>query len=98
MAELTDDKSLPKDERKRLYVVKAGSKSDAAKLVKLADKISNLRDIAAAPRAEWSRERREAYFHWAKEVVDGLRGINPDLEAAFDQAYMTGLRSVRTAA
>lgn len=87
VAEVTDDKSLPKEERKRLQVVKAGSKSDAAKLVKLADKISNLRDIANVPPADWSVERRQAYFDWAAEVVSCLRGTNIALEAAFDAAF-----------
>lgn len=98
VAEVTDDKSLPKEERKRLQIVKAGSKSHAAKLVKLADKISNLRDIATAPPADWPLERRENYFHWAKKVVDGLRGSNSALEAEFDHAYEQGLRSLTTAA
>jgi guanosine-3',5'-bis(diphosphate) 3'-pyrophosphohydrolase len=98
VAEVTDDKSLPKEERKRLQVAKASSKSRAARLVKLADKISNLRDIAAAPPAGWSTERRENYFHWAKEVVEGLRGVSPELEAAFDRAYADGLRVIRDAA
>lgn len=98
VAEVTDDKSLPKEERKRLQVASANSKSDAAKLVKLADKISNLRDIAAAPPADWPVERREAYFHWAKDVVDKLRGVSPALEQVFDETYQVGLRSVRAAA
>jgi len=98
VSEVTDDKSLPKEERKRLQVAKAASKSREAKLVKLADKISNLRDIAAAPPHDWSLERREAYFHWAKKVVDGLRGVNPALEAIFDKTYEQGLRSIRAAA
>src|SRR5690606_33544112 len=97
VAEVTDDKSLPKEERKQLQVTKARKKSDAAKLVKLADKISNLRDIAAAPPADWSVERREAYFIWAKQVVDEMRGANAMLEAAFDEAFEQGLRSVRNA-
>jgi GTP diphosphokinase / guanosine-3',5'-bis(diphosphate) 3'-diphosphatase len=98
VAEVTDDKSLPKAERKRLQVSKAASKSRAAKLVKLADKISNLRDIAVSPPLDWPLERREAYFHWAKDVVEGLRGENSALEAAFDEAYEVGLRTVRAAA
>ena len=96
--EVTDDKSLPKEERKRLQVTKAAGKSDAAKLVKLADKISNLRDIATSPPADWSAERREAYFHWAKDVVDGLRGVSPALEAIFDEVYEQGLSVIRAAA
>lgn len=85
VAEVTDDKSLPKAERKRLQVAKAGAKSPEAKLVKLADKISNLRDILAVPPANWGEERKREYFEWAINVVDGLRGVNPQLEAAFDE-------------
>jgi guanosine-3',5'-bis(diphosphate) 3'-pyrophosphohydrolase len=97
VAEVTDDKSLPKGERKRLQVVKAASKSAPAKLVKLADKISNLRDIAASPPSGWSTERRENYFHWAKEVVGRMRGVHAGLEAVFDQTYIQGLSTVRGA-
>lgn len=62
VAEVTDDKTLPKEERKRLQVAKAATKSDEAKLVKIADKISNLRDIVVSPPADWSVERRQNYF------------------------------------
>ena len=91
VAEVTNDESLPKAEQKRLQVAKAASKSRAAKLVKLADKISNLRDLAATPPAGWSRERRLEYYRWSRDVVAGLRGVNPALEQAFDEAYERGL-------
>lgn len=84
--EVTDDKSLPKAERKRLQIVHAGEISQRAKLVKLADKICNLRDIAHSPPAGWSLERQQAYFDWARAVVDGLRGVHPELERLFDEA------------
>ncbi|HWT37705.1 MAG TPA: HD domain-containing protein [Paraburkholderia sp.] len=87
VAEVTDDKTLPKAERKRLQVELAPTISGKAKLVKLADKICNLRDIAACPPADWPVERKREYFDWAKAVVDGLRGVHPVLEAAFDRAY-----------
>ena len=87
--EVTDDKSLPKAERKRLQVVHAGEISQRAKLVKLADKICNLRDIAHSPPAGWSLERQQAYFDWARAVVDGLRGVHPELERLFDEAWKT---------
>ena len=87
VAEVTDDTALPKAERKRLQVEHAGSLSPQARLVKLADKICNLRDVALRPPASWDLERRREYFEWAKRVVDGLRGVNPALEAAFDAAY-----------
>ena len=85
--EVTDDKNLPKMERKRLQVKHAAHASDKAKLVKLADKISNLRDMGACPPAHWSHERKQEYFDWAKQVIDQLRGINPTLESIFDAAY-----------
>jgi guanosine-3',5'-bis(diphosphate) 3'-pyrophosphohydrolase len=84
--EVTDDKALPKAERKRLQIEHAPTISAAAKLVKLADKICNLRDIVASPPEKWSLERRQAYFDWAKAVVDGLRGSHTGLEQAFDDA------------
>ena len=87
VAEVTDDKTLPKAERKRLQVEHAASISREAKLVKLADKICNLRDVALRPPAGWDLQRRREYFDWAKSVVDRLRGAHPRLEKAFDEAY-----------
>ena len=86
VAEVTDDKALPKAERKQLQIAHAAHKSPGAKLVKLADKIANLRDIAASPPADWDHARKAAYVRWAGEVVAGLRGTNTALEAAFDAA------------
>jgi guanosine-3',5'-bis(diphosphate) 3'-pyrophosphohydrolase len=87
VAEVTDDKSLPKPDRKRLQVEHAPHISHPAKLVKLADKICNLRDVLEAPPSHWPMERRRAYFEWAKAVIDGLRGVHPGLEHLFDDAY-----------
>ena len=85
--EVTDDKALPKAERKRLQIVHAAGISAGAKLVKLADKICNLRDVADRPPAKWDLQRRQEYFEWARQVIDQLRGVHPKLEAAFDAAY-----------
>ena len=85
--EVTDDKSLPKAQRKRLQVMHAAAISERAKLVKLADKISNLRDVADCPPPHWSLQRRQEYFDWGREVVDQLRGVHPALEALFDAIY-----------
>jgi guanosine-3',5'-bis(diphosphate) 3'-pyrophosphohydrolase len=85
--EVTDDKSLEKAERKLLQIEHAAHASPRAQLVKLADKTANLRDLASTPPHDWSAERRREYFDWAKKVIDGVRGINPQLEAAFDKAY-----------
>lgn len=83
--EVSDDKSLPKAERKRLQIVHASHQSDLAKQLKLADKICNIRDIIFHPPADWSEERRVEYVAWASAVVAGLRGANPTLEEEFDQ-------------
>lgn len=85
VAEVTDDKSLEKQERKRMQIVRAASSSGSAKLVKLADKICNLRDIVSTPPKDWSTKRRQEYFDWAKEVVDQVRGVSPVLAAEFDR-------------
>jgi guanosine-3',5'-bis(diphosphate) 3'-pyrophosphohydrolase len=84
--EVTDDKSLDKAERKLLQIEHAAHASPRAKLVKLADKTCNLRDIATTPPADWSEERRQEYFEWAGKVVAGVRGANAALDAAFDRA------------
>lgn len=85
--EVTDDKRLKKEERKRLQIVHAPRLSRGAKLVKLADKICNIRDVATTPPAGWELARRQQYFDWAKQVVDGLRGVHSRLERTFDEAY-----------
>src|SRR6266571_7711158 len=87
VGEVTDDKLLPAAERKRLQVEHAASLSREAKLVKLADKICNLRDVSDRPPAHWDQQRRREYFDWARRVVDGVRGAHPGLEKAFDAAY-----------
>jgi len=61
--------------------------SPGAKVIKLADKIANLRDIIAHPPATWSDERKREYFDWASRVVQGIRGTNSQLEATFDSLY-----------
>src|SRR5436305_4781650 len=82
--EVTDDKSLPKDVRKSKQVESAPKKSHQAKLLKLADKISNVRAVADSPAPDWSVERRHEYVEWAKSVVAVLRGTSPWLEDQFD--------------
>jgi (p)ppGpp synthase/HD superfamily hydrolase len=84
--EVTDDKSLPKAERKRLQVEHAPHKSREAKLIKLADKISNVRAIADSPAPYWTAKRRLDYVQWTRDVVAGLRGTAVWLEQQFDQA------------
>jgi GTP diphosphokinase / guanosine-3',5'-bis(diphosphate) 3'-diphosphatase len=97
IAEVSDDKSLEKAERKRLQVEHAPHKSTAAKIIKLADKTSNLRAIALSPSPDWSVKRRLEYIGWAKKVVEGLRGASPWLEEQFDRAVEDAERSIAVA-
>jgi GTP diphosphokinase / guanosine-3',5'-bis(diphosphate) 3'-diphosphatase len=91
VVEVTDDKRLPKAERKRLQVQNAPHKSDRAKMVKMADKTSNLRAITDSPPTGWDAARKREYFEWARRVVEGCRGVSPWLEERFDDAYREGV-------
>lgn len=82
--EVTDDKSLPKAERKQKQIEHAPHLSDGAKHIKLGDKISNIRDVTENPPHDWSDKRRLEYVEWGEKVVAGLRGANEDLENYFD--------------
>lgn len=83
--EVTDDKSLPKAERKRRQVASAGKKSGRARLLKIADKTSNVADLVSDP-PDWPAERCLEYVAWARRVVDPMRGVSAPLEAHFDEA------------
>ena len=85
--EVTDDTKLDKAERKRLQIEHAPHVSKRAALVKLADKTSNLRDVASNPPHGWPLERKRAYFDWAKAVIGDLPPVNKRLRGAFDEAY-----------
>ncbi|XP_021693732.1 guanosine-3',5'-bis(diphosphate) 3'-pyrophosphohydrolase MESH1 isoform X2 [Aedes aegypti] len=85
--EVTDDKTLPKAERKRLQIEHAAGTSPQAKLVKLADKIYNLRDLQRCRPEGWTEERCRDYFTWAKRVCEGLRGTNQALEGILDEIF-----------
>lgn len=87
VAEVTDDKSLPKGDRKRLQVENAPNKSPRAKLLKLADKVSNLKSVAVSPPSHWSAQRRLDYVGWARAVVAALGdNVNLALQEKFAHA------------
>lgn len=90
--ELTDDKSLPKEKRKQLQIEHAPHISDGAKQIKVADKISNIRDVTENPPDGWSTERRFQYVIWGENVVAGLRGVNARLETYFDEVVRNARR------
>ena len=82
---VTDDQSLRSRERKRLQVVHAPGLDPDAKLIKIADKTCNARDVGHSPAAGWSLERRREYLDWTEHVVAGCRGVNAALEAHYDE-------------
>ncbi|MFN0041935.1 MAG: HD domain-containing protein [Alphaproteobacteria bacterium] len=81
--EVTDDKNLPKAERKRLQIAHSGGASARAKCIKLADKISNLRAVVASPPKDWPRERLADYVGWARAVAEQCLGVNERLDEVF---------------
>ena len=92
--EVTDDKSLPKATRKQLQIEHAPHLSNGAKYIKLADKISNIRDVSENPPDGWSDERRREYIEWGEKVVAGLRGVNANLENHFDELIEKAKRKI----
>ena len=88
--EMTDDKRLPKAERKRLQVEHAPALSERAKHIKVADKICNVQDVTHRPPAHWTLERRREYLAWTERVVAGCRGCNSRLEACYDRVLRNG--------
>jgi (p)ppGpp synthase/HD superfamily hydrolase len=92
--EVTDDKSLPKAERKRLQIENAPHKSARAKMLKIADKISNLHSILKSPPEDWPLERKREYFEWAKRVVEGCQGANAALDRTFKEIYEEGRKTL----
>jgi (p)ppGpp synthase/HD superfamily hydrolase len=92
--EVTDDKNLPRSERKRLQIQHAPHCSHQARQIKLADKIANVQDIIANPPKAWSLDRRQEYLAWTAQVVAGCRGTNPALEALYDQTLAQGWQAL----
>jgi guanosine-3',5'-bis(diphosphate) 3'-pyrophosphohydrolase len=83
--EVTDDKNLPKARRKELQIEHAPHLTRGARTIKIADKISNVRDVIASPAEDWDKQRRVEYIEWAVKVADGLRGANVHLDTLFEE-------------
>ena len=92
--EMTDDKELPRQTRKRLQIEHAPALSHRAKLIKLGDKICNVRDVTHEPPAGWSVERRREYLDWTEHVVAGCRGASAELEAYYDEVLRDGRKAL----
>jgi guanosine-3',5'-bis(diphosphate) 3'-pyrophosphohydrolase len=83
--EVTDDKSLPKEERKRRQIEHARKHSPKVRLIKLADKIANVTELTDSAPLGWPIERKLAYVHWAEAVIARIGGSNAALEQLFDK-------------
>jgi hypothetical protein len=94
--ESTDDHSLLKQVRKQLQIEKAPKKSDRAKQLKIADKISNLSSLLHSPPVDWDKKRKLDYAEWANNVVAGCKGINPKLDTMFDEIYNEAIGEFRS--
>ncbi len=92
--ELTDDKDLPKQQRKRLQVEHAPHLSPGAALVKICDKIANVTDVTHSPPPDWSNERRMAYLDWAASVVAGCKVDNDRLVQQFADVLEAGRKTI----
>ena len=88
--EVTDDKSLPKEERKQKQIKHATTLSRGATLIKLGDKISNVSDVTQSPPVGWDRERRKQYLDWAEAVIDNCPKVNTALEEHFSEVLSNG--------
>jgi guanosine-3',5'-bis(diphosphate) 3'-pyrophosphohydrolase len=95
VCECTDDKILPKLERKRLQIENAPKKSSGAKQIKIADKTCNLRSILIDPPADWSIHRQFEYFQWAEKVIAGLLGVNQKLDQEVCALLQQGLDKLK---
>ena len=88
--EVTDDKSLPKMERKQRQIEHAKEISEGAALIKLGDKISNVTDITNTPPIDWDSNRRLEYFEWAEKVINNCPKVNTSLEEYFKYSIQKG--------
>ncbi|QPF84218.1 HD domain-containing protein [Bradyrhizobium genosp. L] len=84
VVECTDDMRLPKAIRRQKQIEDAPHKSPDAKLIKIADKISNTRARIVPHPSRDERDDLADYAAWGAKVVAGCRGGNPRLDRMFD--------------
>jgi len=92
--EVTDDKNLPKDERKKRQIEHAARLSDEAVLIKLGDKISNVKDVIYSPPSDWNTERRKKYLDWAEAVINNCSNVNPSMKKHFANMLAAGRQAL----
>jgi (p)ppGpp synthase/HD superfamily hydrolase len=92
VVEVTDDMNLSQPERRQKQIEDAPHKSPGAKLIKIADKISNIRARIVSEPSAAQRSDLAAYVIWAEKVVAGCRGINARLDVEFDETVKAARR------
>lgn len=93
--ELTDDKTLLLKQRKKMQIQKTGTISDKAKIIRIADKISNLNDILIDPPKGWIQSRKVKYIEWSREVVEKASGVNACLEKRFENLSIKASQQIK---
>ena len=88
--DVTDDKTLPKHERKRRQIEHAKKISKGAALIKIGDKISNVTDVTNNPPADWDINRRKQYLDWAEKVIENCPKVNDRMENKFQEIINQG--------
>ena len=88
--EVSDDKSLPKKERKAKQIAHARDLSKGAALIKLGDKLSNVTDVIKRPPDDWDIKRRKEYLDWAEKVIENCPKVNDELENKFKDILRQG--------
>ena len=88
--DVSDDKTLPKDERKRRQIEHAKKISKGAALIKLGDKISNVTDVINSPPEDWDINRRKEYLDWAEKVIENCPKVNVRMENKFQEIIKQG--------
>jgi guanosine-3',5'-bis(diphosphate) 3'-pyrophosphohydrolase len=88
--DVSDDKTLPKDERKSRQIEHAKQISKGAALIKLGDKISNVTDVINNPPEDWDINRRKEYLDWAEKVIENCPKVNDRMENKFKEIIKQG--------
>jgi guanosine-3',5'-bis(diphosphate) 3'-pyrophosphohydrolase len=96
--EVSDEPALPKAEQRRRQEAGAADLSHGARIIRIADKVANVRDLVDDPPSTWGVRLRREYLEWTKRVVDRCRGTSEGLERAYDDAYERARRTHDTLA
>ncbi|EFO18322.1 hypothetical protein LOAG_10172 [Loa loa] len=82
--ECTMVRSMKREARMKSELEKASKLSHKAKLVQLADKLNNIRDIERGTPLGWTKQHVTEYIIFAKDLLSKIRGIHGPLESALD--------------